>query len=384
MFIPVGAWEKEGIKSRKIRIYPNKTQQKMMKQWMGTCRYVWNRALDGIKNKGEKINFQSLRNKYVTSKNNDSIHDWEKETPKDIRAGGLRDMEKGFKTALVNLKRGNIDKFSLRFKKKKDDKSLEVPASAIKYEKGVLFIYKTYMREPIRLSKDKKYLLNLEFQHNCRLSCEYGEWYLNVPVKYTVQSKKPKHGSCALDPGVRKFQTIYSEEMVVKIEVKKDLLRRLHAKLDRLQSLRDKKIIRKIACKRGEKRIKLKLRNLIDDLHWKTIKLLTDNWNTIFLPRFESQELGRKIKNHNTNRTLFSFKHYQFLLRLQDKCRMTEGCNIIICTEEYTSKTCGVCGELNNVGSNEVFACFNCGLSIDRDVNGARNILIKCINEMSN
>ena len=41
-----------------------------------------------------------------------------------------------------------------------------------------------------------------------------------------------------------------------------------------------------------------------------------------------------------------------------------------ICTEEYTSKTCGRCGELNDVKA----------LVIDRDVNGARNIYIKVLN----
>ena len=57
-----------------------------MKQWMGTRRYVYNKALEKIKN-GEKANFYDLRNKIVTAKNNDTINNWELDTPKDIRAG---------------------------------------------------------------------------------------------------------------------------------------------------------------------------------------------------------------------------------------------------------------------------------------------------------
>ena len=49
-----------------------------------------------------------------------------------------------------------------------------------------------------------------------------------------------------------------------------------------------------------------------------------------------------------------------------------------ICTEEYTSKTCGPCGILNNVGSRDVFSY---GL-IDSDINGARNIPIKRLKEL--
>ena len=354
------------------------------KKWMGTRRYVGNRAINGVKNGGEKIDFQALRNKYVTAKNNIDIKEWELETPKDIRAGVIRDMVKGYKTALVNLKRGNINHFQLRFKTKKEDKSLEIPASAIKYDGKELHIYKTYVPEPIKISRDKKYLHKLNFEHDCRLSHQRGEWYLHVPVKYTVKKKEPRYTSCALDPGVRKFQTIYSEEMTVKIEVKKEILRRFYSKIDTLRSLRDRKIIGSQACKRGEVRLQRKIRNAIDDLHWRTITFLTDNFKTIFIPRFESQELGRKIKSKSVNRSLFTFKHYQFLQRLQNTCRKTEGCNLVICTEEFTSKTCGSCGKLNNVGSSEIFKCSNCGLILDRDINGARNILIKCIMEMLN
>lgn len=52
--------------------------------------------------------------------------------------------------------------------------------------------------------------------------------------------------------------------------------------------------------------------------------------------------------------------------------------NLYIVTEEFTSKTCTSCGSIkNNLGSNKLFECANCGLKIDRDINGARNILIK-------
>ena len=54
------------------------------------------------------------------------------------------------------------------------------------------------------------------------------------------------------------------------------------------------------------------------------------------------------------------------------------GKKINIITEEYTSKTCGRCGWLNNNLSNkDTFKCRSCGLHISRDINGARNILLK-------
>ncbi len=46
-----------------------------------------------------------MKNKYVTIKNNNTINDWEKETPKDIRAGAIRDMVKGYNSAISNFYR---------------------------------------------------------------------------------------------------------------------------------------------------------------------------------------------------------------------------------------------------------------------------------------
>ena len=46
--------------------------------------------------------------------------------------------------------------------------------------------------------------------------------------------------------------------------------------------------------------------------------------------------------------------------------------------EDYTSKTCGRCGDINkNLGGNKFFKCNACKLECGRDVNGARNILMK-------
>ena len=86
-------------------------QKKVFKKWIGTSRYVYNRALHATK-QGEKMNFYQLRNKYVIAKNNPLVKEWETETPKDIRAEAINDMTKAFKSAISNLKNNNIQKFN--------------------------------------------------------------------------------------------------------------------------------------------------------------------------------------------------------------------------------------------------------------------------------
>jgi putative transposase len=55
-------------------------------------------------------------------------------------------------------------------------------------------------------------------------------------------------------------------------------------------------------------------------------------------------------------------------------------------TEEYTSKTCSKCGQVHNkLGGNKVFKCPNpdCQNVMDRDKNGAFNIMLKALRDTS-
>ena len=65
---------------------------------------------------------------------------------------------------------------------------------------------------------------------------------------------------------------------------------------------------------------------------------------------------------------------YKFKNRLVQTASFYNG----TCIRAYTSKQCGLCGRLNDkLGASELFICENCGLTSDRDVHAARNILLK-------
>lgn len=247
-------------------------------------------------------------------------------------------------------------------------------------DKGI-FLYKSYINEKIKVSKRDS--LNLSIDFDCRLQLKNNQWFLLVPVKTKVttpyQRNTPSNW-CALDPGVRSFQTVYSEESILQIKIKKDLIKKLQFKIDQFKSLRAKKLITKKRWKRKERRTFTRINNLIDDLHHKTSRLLTKTYDHIILPAFESQEISRKLKIKSVNRDLLQLKHYLFQQRLKAKCLLS-GCILDICTEEFTSQTCGKCGCRSKVGKNDVFRCLSCGIYIDRDVNGARNIAIKRLKE---
>jgi len=128
-------------------------------------------------------------------------------------------------------------------------------------------------------------------------------------------------------------------------------------------------------------KIRDKIKNIVKDLHFKLAKYLCSNYNHILLPEFKSQSMvkkkDRKIGS-KTARAIMTWSHYTFQQRLLNKAKEFPWVKVFIVTEEFTSKTCGACGKLNDkLGSKKDFACSSCDFKANRDINGARNILLK-------
>jgi len=86
--------------------------------------------------------------------------------------------------------------------------------------------------------------------------------------------------------------------------------------------------------------------------------------------------LGRKTLQSKEARNLLNWNFYEFSVKLKQKCEET-GTTLIRCNESYTSQTCGNCGKLNAIKKKRELKCSYCDLEIDRDVNGARNIMLR-------
>lgn len=171
----------------------------------------------------------------------------------------------------------------------------------------------------------------------------------------------------SLDPGVRKFMVGYDPggKMIFVGEGASTVL------LDKLL------ISDKTQYSNEKKRQYRNIKNKVDDLHWKTISFLMQNYDVILLPEYNTSQMlkGKKL-NRKVKRMMSMFSNYKFKQRLIWKCSLYNK-RILIVDESYTSKTCTLCGCLNMVGGNEVYRCNKCNLTVDRDCNGARNILIK-------
>ncbi|MEG4318175.1 MULTISPECIES: transposase [unclassified Microcoleus] len=80
---------------------------------------------------------------------------------------------------------------------------------------------------------------------------------------------------------------------------------------------------------------------------------------------------------------MVTLSHYKFKQTLKHQASKY-GCVVVDVTEEYTSKTCSKCGHIHQkLGGNKHFTCPDCGHKLDRDLNGAFNILWKALRDTS-
>lgn len=209
------------------------------------------------------------------------------------------------------------------------------------------------------------------------------KWYVALPETKTRNLAENQGRLCSLDPGVRTFQTFFSDQHCGHLG-NQDIQRitRLARHLDDLLSRKDKAKSKRTKRSLGEAatRIRLKISDLIDELHWKTARFLTENFDVILLPTFETSQMvgkvGRKIHN-KTVRNMLTLKHYQFSQRLEQKC-FEMGKKLVRVCEAYTSKTASWTGEIiKNLGGRKQIN--SGGFTVDRDENGARGIFLRAL-----
>ena len=81
-------------------------------------------------------------------------------------------------------------------------------------------------------------------------------------------------------------------------------------------------------------------------------------------------------------RKMNTISHGKLLQKLKTKAE-EKNTKIFIQEESYTTKTCGHCrNKQEDIGCKKTWKCSCCGFTHDRDVNAARNILLKYLKKL--
>jgi IS605 OrfB family transposase len=389
----------------KIKMILNNTQKKIINTWFDAHTKMYNEGITYLRKNhsftksiiakhnmenhlnntslnNEIYNFITLRSNLMQEKhkiiNNTQLNDINKNTKIQTHTldYALRQLCSNIKSAKTNLMKNNIKRFRIKYwRNNRCSKTLEIEKQYIKKNNICPNILGN-----IKYEFNKKIInlplitSNVKINYNKILD----EYSLFIPIKEINKNLIKPQKIISLDPGLRTYMTGVTENSGLKIG--KNVNFTISKSLKRFNRIKNNKKIAKKIIKRSEFLINRKISNKIDDLHWKTIKYLTSNYNTILLGDMSAKSIVNK-KNSVLSRiqkvACLRSKYYVFQQRLAYKSEKN-GNNFYLINENHTSKTCSDCGSYNNtLGCLDTFLCKKCNLIIDRDYNGARNIYVK-------
>jgi transposase len=383
------------IKSEKIKILPNKRQRFILLNWLNAYVKMYNETIKILN--GRRItklpiitSWKTLRTKHlkdakkrIIKQSNSGNKKFKTQVNSHVLDGAIQDACAKYKSCLTNLKRGNIKYFRLRYlKQTKDSKIMKIEKYFIDKDKNTFC--NSVFKEPFILKRKES---NIDFklsEINSDFTIHYNtktnEFTLLNPIKTIQQRLHKNKDTISLDPGIRTFQTGFSNNKCIKIGT--NLSPKIKKYLEKMDRINGSDINIRIKQK-IQKKCNKKIQNLMDDLHWKSINYLTNNFGNILIGNLSTKSI---VKNNSSNaldkttkRIGLFMKLHQFKKRLEYKCKERK-IGYAEIDEAYTSKTCTKCSNLNNnLGSSKMHNCNKCKIKIDRDFGGARNILINSL-----
>lgn len=299
------------------------------------------------------------------------LPDWAGEIPYQVKKMAIKECFDAFSNGFRKMKKTK-EKFSLSFRSRKNPKqSCFIPSTAIK-EAGIY----------VKMSGKLKYAEELpELPKDSRLMLENGRWFVSIPHVSVISPSENQGRVVALDPGIRTFLTGFSPEQIFKIgEGDFSRIARLCSFLDRLLSRISKaKGKQKARFKKAANRLRWKIKDLVDELHFKSVRFLVDRFDLILLPTFETKQMASKAKRKiraKSVRAMLGFAFFRFGMRLESAAKAA-GKTVLRVNEAYTSKTASWTGEIVKIGSAKKIT--SQGVTLDRDVNGARGIFLRAL-----
>ncbi|MBI3413377.1 MAG: IS200/IS605 family element transposase accessory protein TnpB, partial [Candidatus Aenigmarchaeota archaeon] len=200
-----------------------------------------------------------------------------------------------------------------------------------------------------------------------------GKWFATFCVEQERKEPKINNGEkVGIDLGLMKFAVLSDGKIITNPRH----LKYHEEKLTHLQIQLSRK--KKGGCNRQKAKLKVarlheKVSNTRADFLHKTSTSLVNDYSFIAFERLASQ----KMSEQNFGKSINDAGWNMFANMISYKAEEA-GCKVVFVDPKNTTKTCSDCGTLVNKELYErIHNCPQCGLSIDRDLNAAKNILIR-------
>lgn len=356
-------------KGYEYRIYPNKTQQKLLAKTFGCCRYVYNhflkRRIEYHEQTGKYVNSFVL-SKELTVLKNELL--WLKEVDCQSLQQQLRQQDNAF------------ERF---FKAKKGFPKFKSKHTHRYSYRTILGVSLDVEKHKIKLPKVGKVNLRLDRIPKGQIKSATikqvpsGKYFVSLTVleedKFLPKEQIQPETTIGIDLGLKNFAILSDGRKIKNPKYLKQNLKKLQILQKRLSRKE------KGSSNRNKARIKVarqheRVTNLRKDfLHKLTYQLTHENQvGTICI---EDLAVSNMIKNHKLARSISDVSWSNFRTLLEYKCELYGKNLLVIGRFEPSSKMCS-CGYINKdlTLADREWICPKCHTKHDRDILAANNI----------
>ena len=370
------------LQAYKYELQPNGEQQRLMRRFAGSCRFVFNKALALQKanhEAGEKFIGYVAMAKQLTAWRNSIETGWLSDAPVHPLQHALKDLERAYRNFFA--KRADFP----RFKKKGMGDSFRYPdAKQFKIDAGTsrVFLPKLgWLR--YRNSRDM-----LGTAKNITVSSTGGKWF--VSIQTAREEAEPVHPSASIvgvDVGIARFATLSDGTVFEPINSFKKQQARL-ARYQRAMSRKTKFSSNWKKAKAKVTKLHQKIGNIRGDYLHKTTTTISQNHAMVCIEDLQVRNMsqsaagsaeapGRNVKaKSGLNKSILDQGWFEFRRQLEYK-QAWRGGQVVAVNPRNTSRTCPCCGHVSaeNRQTQARFACVECGFEENADIVGAINIL---------
>ncbi len=361
------------LKARyKYRIYPNLIQITKLNQLFGCCRYVWNQSLahcnqlyaDGQK----KPSNSELQKLFITLAKKELL--WLKEVASTPLQQSLNDLNQAYKNFFDSYtgKRKGLKVKPPKFKSRKSKQTARFVGANYKIGQDKIYLpkvgkVKIVWSRPLASQPSSVTIIK----------DSAGYYFASFVVEICAEHLPKTNNSIGIDLGISTFATLSNGE---KFEAPKPLKQNLKklAKFQRKFSKTEPDSKRRERCRLKIAKLHAKVKDIRTDFLHKLSTNLVKKYDTIVL---EDLNVSGMVKNRKLAKAISDLGWRQFRTLTEAKCDKYGRKFRVIDRWEPTSQRCSCCGFKGGKKELNVreWTCLNCGISHDRDVNAAVNIL---------
>ncbi|AKB49262.1 Mobile element protein (plasmid) [Methanosarcina barkeri str. Wiesmoor] len=356
------------MKAFKFRLYPTTTQSVQLNQHIGSCRFVYNWALDQkiktYEQTGKSISRFDLNKKIPVLK---SSNKWLGKVNSQSLQGMTKQVESAF-TRFFREKNGFP-----KFKSKKNPiQSFPIPQHySVDFENNTVKLPKIGEIKAVLHRKFDGELKTATVSRSCK-----GNYYISILVEDGKEfpAKHPfiESTTIGIDVGIKDFAILSTGEKISNPKYLKNSLKRLKV-LQKRVSRKQKGSKNRAKAKKSVSVLHEKISNQRNDFQHKlSFKLISEN-QAIAL---ETLNVKGMVKNHRLSQAISDSAWSSFVTKLEYKAAWFEKTILRIGQFEPSSKLCNVCGYHNSdlTLKDREWTCPDCKTKHDRDINAAINI----------